>query len=120
LEVLPAGHGLLDGGVLARQPNDLADTGRLADGVEAADGERTGVGTHQRGDRPHERRLAGAVRAEQRGHAPRPHLEVETAEGLLPPEALDQAVGLDDRGHGRLLSSFVLSSSRRSHYYSTV
>ena len=72
-------------------------------------GQRAGVGKVQRGDGPHERRLAGAVGPEDRGHPAALGHEIEPVEGtdrLVPlAEALDQAGGLDDRWigvvHGR-------------------
>ena len=65
LEVLEAGQVLVDGGVLAGEPDALADLRGLADDVEARDARRAAVRREQRRQDPDRGRLAGAVRAEQ-------------------------------------------------------
>ena len=70
LEVLEAGQVLVHRGVLAGEPDLLANLRRVAHDVEARDARRALVREQQRGQDPHRRRLAGAVRAEQPEDAP--------------------------------------------------
>ena len=66
---------------------------------------RAAVGPHQGGDGADEGGLAGAVRAEQGDDLAGLGDEIEPGEGLDAPEALGEAAGLDDGGHGSLLGS---------------
>ena len=78
---------------------------RLGDDVEAGDPRGARVGAGQRGQDPHGRRLAGAVRPEQREHAAPVDLQVDAVEhGQL-------AVGLPQPGHlDRKVAGHVHSS----------
>jgi hypothetical protein len=69
--------------------------------VDAGDTQLTGVRALERGDRAHERGLAGAFRAEQRGDAPRLGDEIHAGQRVDVAEPLDEAVRLDDGGHAR-------------------
>ena len=79
LEVLPAGQVLVDGRVLAGEPDALAHLRRLPGHVEAGDGGRPVV-RRERGQDPHRRGLAGAVGAEETEDASRVDREVDSAE----------------------------------------
>ena len=70
-QVLPAAEDLVDGRVLADQPDAGADLGGLAGDVEAGDRGPAAVGAQQGGEDPHGGGLAGAVRAEQAAHGAR-------------------------------------------------
>ncbi len=63
--------------------------------VDPVDQRRAGVGAQQRGEDPDRRGLAGSVRAEQAVDRATRDLEVDTAEGDVVAEALDQAGGVD-------------------------
>ena len=65
LEVLPAREELVDGRGLTREPDELPHALRVAGDVDPGDADGAAVGSEQRGDRTHERGLAGAVRSEQ-------------------------------------------------------
>ena len=67
-QVLAPGHRRLDRRVLAGQPDDPAHLLRLAGGIDPGHPSGSPVGPEQRGHGPHERGLAGAVRAEHGGH----------------------------------------------------
>ena len=95
LQVLEAGQVLVDGRVLAREPDVLANLGRVADDVEARDPRRALVGVEQRGQDPDRGRLAGAVRAEQPEDAARLDAQIDAAKGLDVAVALVEAAGLD-------------------------
>ncbi len=69
-QVLPAGHGGLDGRVLAGQPDLPAHARSVPDDVLAEDPQFPGVGPDERGDRADERCLARPVRAEHREYPP--------------------------------------------------
>ncbi len=74
-DVLAAGQVLVDGGVLAGQPDDAAHDVGLARHVVAEDGGRALVGFEDRGQDAHRRGLAGAVGTEQAEHGARLDLE---------------------------------------------
>jgi hypothetical protein len=96
VEVLAAGHGLLDGGVLAGQADDAAYPLGPPGDVDAVDAQRPAVGPDERGDRADERGLAGAVGAEHGDHLAAVGDHVQPREGLDLAEALGEAAGLDD------------------------
>jgi hypothetical protein len=98
-EVFLTGQRLVDGRVLARQPDVRAHLLLLAGDVVAADRRRAAVRAQQRGEDAHGRRLAGAVGAEQGEDAGGGHLEVDAAQGFHVPEALLEVAG-DDCGIG--------------------
>ena len=79
-QVLEPRQVLVDGRVLAGESDLLAQLGRVADHVEAGDGSRSAVRLEQRGENPHERRLAGAVGAEQPEHGPARDVEIDVAQ----------------------------------------
>ena len=96
LEVLEAGQVLVDGRVLAGEPDLGPQRGRVAHDVEAGDARAARVGLEQGGEDPHRGGLAGPVGAEQAEDAARTSREVHAAEGA------DRPVGLlepfdDDR-----------------------
>ena len=102
-QVLAPGQVLVDRGVLARQADDPPDLVGLRPDVEPGHGRAPGVGPEERGEDPHRRRLAGAVRTEQAQDGPLGDLEVDAVEGsdlaLAGLVDLDQAFGRD-RGVG--------------------
>jgi len=97
LEVLEAGQVLVHGGVLAGEPDAPPQPLAVADDVEAGDAGLAGVGAQQRGQDPHGRRLARAVRPEQAEDRPGLDPEVDPAQGFHVPVGLAQAARLDRR-----------------------
>ena len=91
LEVLEAGQVLVDGRVLAGEPDLGPQRGRVAHDVEAGDAGAARIGLEQGGEDPHRCGLARPVGAEQAEDAPRTSREVHAAEradrpvGLLEP-----------------------------------
>ena len=96
-EVLQAGEVLVDRGVLAREADLVAQLRRVGDDVEAGDLGAAGVGPQQRREDPHDRRLAGAVGAEQAEHRARRGLEVDAVERADVAEGLRQPAHADGR-----------------------
>ena len=98
-EVLAAGEVLVDGCVLAGEPDQAPHCLGLTRDVEPRDGRPAGVGTEQRRENAHGRGLARAVRAEQPEHRAFPHLEIDAVERphLAAPRAehLDEPFCLD-------------------------
>jgi hypothetical protein len=76
-EVLAAGEDLVDGGVLAREPDPVPDLLCLAHHVEARNLGPPTVGPEQRRQHPHRRRLPRAVRAQQPANGPFAHLQIQ-------------------------------------------
>src|SRR5581483_5119125 len=114
LQVLPAGHGLFDGGVLAGEPDQAPHLTAVGGDVVAGDAQGAGVGPQQGGDAVHEGGLAGAVGAEQADNLPGLDHEVQPGERLLLAESLREASGFDERRHGNSLFSInvrVVSNS---------
>jgi len=103
LEVLPTGQRRFDGGELTGQPDHPAHLLGAGQRIDAGDAQQPGVGAQQRGDGAHERRLSGAVGAEDRRDGPGRSDQLEAVEGgdvilaALLPEVLAQPGGLDDR-----------------------
>src|SRR5262249_12542978 len=95
LEVLEAGQVLVDPGVLAREPDLLANSRRVADDVEADDSRRALVRRQQGGQDPDRSRLTGAVRAEKPEDASGLDAEVDAAKRLDLAVALAQTARLD-------------------------
>jgi hypothetical protein len=100
-EVLTAGQVLVDRGELPGQADPSADAMGLADDVVAEHDGATGIGTEQRREEPHHRRLAGAVGPEQAVDAATTDAEIDAPERLSRAEGLDDARRLD--GEGMLL-----------------
>jgi hypothetical protein len=96
-EVLAAGQVLVDGGVLAGEPDRVADLVGGGDDVVPQDAGLTGVRAEDRGQDPDGGRLAGAVGPEQAEHGSRRHGEVDAVKGGNVPEPLDET-GRDNRG----------------------
>ena len=94
-QVLAAGQRRLDGGSLTGQPDDLAYALGVGGGVDAGHAQRPLVGREQRGDRSHERGLAGTVRTEDRRDGAGRGDEVQAVEGDHGAEGLAEARGLD-------------------------
>src|SRR5205085_2871400 len=65
LEVLEAGEVLVHGGGLPCEADHVAEPLRILHDVVARNRRSAAIGTEQRGQDPHGRRLAGSVRAEQ-------------------------------------------------------
>jgi len=99
-EVLPAGEVLVDRGVLAGQPDLLADPVRIARHVEPGHLGKAGIGSQQGGQDAHRGGLPGAVRAEHAEHGALPGEQVHAVEGERVAEALDQSVSLNRVCHG--------------------
>ena len=98
----------------------LAHSFRLARGVEAADAGGAAVGLEQRRKDVDHRRLAGAVRSEQREDLAAPHLEVDALQDLGLLEGLRQALRFDGNiCHGFFSSSGVCPSRRGSATYAS-
>ena len=101
LQVLPAGEHLVDGGVLAGEPDDRAHGGRLLHDVEPGHPGPPRVRLDQRGQDLHQRCLAGPVRTEEPEHAGRRDVEVDAVERPGLPERLGHTPHLDHRAaHG--------------------
>ena len=98
VEVLPAGHGRLDGRVLAGQADLPADRPGLAAHVVAGHPELPRVGAQQGGHGAHEGRLAAPSGRGREDVAGFGH-QVEAVEGHRLPVPLGEAVGLDRRRH---------------------
>jgi len=92
-QVLPAAEDLVDGRVLAEQPDAVADLRGLADHVEAGDPGPAAVGPQQGGQDPHRGGLAGAVGAEQPADRALGDGQVEAVEGVGRAVALAQPLG---------------------------
>ncbi len=100
LEVLEPGEPLVDGRVLAGEPDPRPGAPRLGDHVDAVDHRATRVGLQQRGQDANRGRLARAVRPEQSEHRRALDLEVDAAQRLGVAEPLRETFG-DDCRHGR-------------------
>ena len=94
-EVLEPGQVLVDRGVLAGEPDPLAQPRRVAHHVEPRDAGRARVGLQERREDAHRGRLAGAVGAEQPEHGARRRLEVHAVERADGPERLHEAAHAD-------------------------
>jgi hypothetical protein len=80
LEILTAGQNLVDRGELACEADLAADTERIGGDVAAEHNRTTRLRHEQRRERAHERRLAGAVRAQQREHVAPGRDQIEAVE----------------------------------------
>ena len=94
-QVLAAAEDLVDGRVLAEEPDVVADLGGLPEHVEAGHPGSAPVGPQQGGQDPHGGRLAGAVGAEQPADRALGDGQVETVEGVGRAVALAQPLGQD-------------------------
>jgi hypothetical protein len=94
-QVLAAAEDLVDGGVLAEQPDAVADLGGLADHVEAGHPGPAAVGPQQGGQDPHRGGLAGAVGPEEPADRAFGDGQVEAVQGVGRAVALAQALGQD-------------------------
>ncbi|ALE85348.1 hypothetical protein XF36_21140 [Pseudonocardia sp. HH130629-09] len=95
VEVVAAGQGLVDGGVLAGEADQGADPGGVADDVAAEHRGPAGRRREQRGQHADGRRLAGAVGAEQAQDLSAPGGEGDPVDRADLTEGPDQAVDLD-------------------------
>ena len=95
LEVLGPGQVLVDGGVLAGEPDLVAHPVGVGQHVDARHLGAAAVGHQQRGQDPHRRRLAGPVGAEQAEDGALGDGEVEAAQGFDLLVVLHQALGPD-------------------------
>ena len=103
LEVLATREDLVDRRELPGQPEQLANSARLAHDVVPEDFCPSSVRPEQRGEDPDERGLARPVRAEQPKHRALRHLEVYTGERHRRAEALDHSLDANGgRGRGGL------------------
>ena len=100
-EVLFAGEQRVNGRKLTCDADRRSHAVRIGSGVEACYPHLTGVGRDQRGEDPHDRRLAGAVRAEQREDGARRNGEIDAVERHRLLERLPQAGHLDRVSHPR-------------------
>ncbi len=107
-QVLEPRQVLVDGGVLAREADPLAQLRRVLDDVEPGHPRAAGVGLQQRRQDPDDRRLAGAIRSEQAEHGPVRDLEVHAD------ERAHRAVGLHEPADAdrRVLGSVRLIGAR--------
>ena len=115
-EVLAPGRLPVHAGLLCDVPDRAAHAVRVANDVFAGDDRASGVGSRQRRERAHGRRLAGAVRAEQSEHLAVADGERDAVERLDLLVALAEVFG-DDRVHAltvlmqtRLLCNLVAAS----------
>ena len=99
LEVLSSGEQLVNGGELSGEADQRAQSRGVRDHVAAGHRGASAVRSQQRRQDAHERRLARAVRAEQREHLALLGDEVEVGEGLCGPEPLADSLDFDHR-HG--------------------
>jgi hypothetical protein len=93
-QVLLACQQLVPRRELACDPDRGPHSIRIADHVVTGHAHLAGVGRNQRRQDPHDRRLAGAVRPEQREDRARRDLEVDSVEDDLAAERLPQTRGL--------------------------
>ncbi len=103
-EVLAAGEELVDGRRLAGEPHAAADLVGLPEDVEAGHPPGAARGHAQRGQHPHERRLARAVGAREAEDGAGRDDEADVVHGPVFPELLDQFDGLDRRGRGHAVA----------------
>ena len=97
LQVLLAGQQLVHRRELAGDTDRRADAVRVGDDVVAGHLRVAGVGGNERGEDPHDRRLARSVRAEQREDRSLGHGEIDAVEHGCLAERLPHA-GQDDGG----------------------
>ena len=102
-EVLQAGEQAVNGRVLGGETDPPADLHGLAHHVEAGDARPAVVGSGQRRQDPHGRRLAGPVGAEQPADRPGRHGQVDAGQRLVVLVALAQRLRLDSVGVGHRL-----------------
>jgi hypothetical protein len=98
-EVVRAGQGLVDRGVLPGEPDPGAHRGRIGDDVVTQHPGRPSSGRSRVASTRTRRRLARAVRLEQPEHCAAADREVHAVERPRAPEALAQALDLDDGVH---------------------
>ena len=79
---LATGHQRVEGRLLERDADRLADLARLGDDVVARDPRGAARGAQERGEHADRGRLAGAVRAEEGVDLALGHVEVDAAHGL--------------------------------------
>jgi hypothetical protein len=94
-QILPCREVLVERRELARQRDHPPDPLGFADDVVPSDPRAATIGTQQRCEHPHHRRLPRAVRPEQRDDGPGLHVQVERVDGGELAEALRQALGFD-------------------------
>jgi hypothetical protein len=94
-EVLAAAEDLVDGGLLAAQPDPAPHLVRGVNHVGAGDGRPAGIGPQQRRQDAHRRGLAGTVRPEQAADGAGRDGKVEPIQGRRVAVALHQARRLD-------------------------
>ena len=118
-EVLAPREDLVDGGELSREADRRADGGGIGCHVAPVDAGAAGIRLHEGREDAHERRLAGAVAAEQGEDAAASHGEVDpaqrvqVAEGLLDARDADRRVIEHRGGHDCSRSAFAMASVRR-------
>jgi hypothetical protein len=106
VEVLGARDLVVDGGVLAGEPDAPADLLGVGHHVVTEDAGAPGVRPQQRGQDPDRGGLAGSVRPEQPEDGPCGHLQVQPAQHRPGAEGLAQVLGLDrEHVHWRYPSS---------------
>ena len=121
LEVLEAGHVLVDRGVLARNADPSAQPRGIREDVDAVHPCSTAVGLEEGGQNPQRRRLAGAVRPEQAEDRARLDGQVDASKSLHRAVALAKALSLYRRcGHRFTLAKESLGTSGRPALVSSV
>jgi hypothetical protein len=100
LQILPAGHGLLDGRVLTGQTDRPPHPGGLTGGVESGHPQRAAIGTDQGGDGSDEGRLSGAVRPEQGGYPSGLGHQIHSGQRRHLSKPFGEALGLNHGVHG--------------------
>jgi hypothetical protein len=119
LEVLPPGQQLVDGRVLAGQPDRRPQRNGVPHDVETGDPRVPGVRLQQGGEDPHQRRLARAVRAEQAQHPPGLNVQTHADERLDRTERLAQVLDLD-HGVGPRQPARLADHGGRGHLHPLV
>jgi hypothetical protein len=104
LQVLPAGEQLVDGGVLACEPDYRPDRPRARHDVESRHPGATAVGAEQGRKHPHQGGLSGSVRSEQGEHPARLYRQGDLVEGAGSTEPFGERFYLDHPGRWRVAS----------------
>jgi hypothetical protein len=98
-QVVGPRQALVDGRVLAGEPDELTHLVRVPLGVVAAYPRHAAVGSQQRGEDADDGGLAGAVRAEQPEHGAGPRGQVHAGQRRRLAETLGESPRLDRVGH---------------------
>src|SRR5690606_34212849 len=113
-EVLAAGEHLVDGGELPGETDRLAHLRGLFGDIEPGDDGLPGIRPQQGREDAHERRLAGAVRAEQREDRAARDVEFDPSQHVQVPVGLLDSTDLDRGGHDCSFSASSIAVIRRA------